>query len=101
MSTTHKKRHGTGHSDRLQPVYPIDVAAHGSVSDLLHEYAHTAFGGRTLGEAADTLEQMIKDPKCLVVMTLSGAMTVAKQGLLVCEMIERGWVQAVVSTGAL
>ena len=28
-------------------------------------------------------------------------MTVAKQGLLLCEMIERGWVQAVVATGAL
>jgi deoxyhypusine synthase len=28
-------------------------------------------------------------------------MTIAKQGLLVCEMIDRGWVDAVVTTGAL
>jgi deoxyhypusine synthase len=35
------------------------------------------------------------------VLTLSGAMTIAKQGLVICEMIERGWVQAIVSTGAL
>jgi deoxyhypusine synthase len=34
-------------------------------------------------------------------MTLSGAMTVAKQGSMVCEMIDRGMVQAVISTGAL
>ncbi len=96
-----ERKFGDGHSDGLTPVYPIDVANNGSVSDLLKEYAHTAFGGRSLGEAADTLEAMIKDPECLVVCTIAGAMTVAKQGLLVCEMIERGWIQAVIATGAL
>jgi deoxyhypusine synthase len=101
MSTSDPKNYGTGFSDNLAPVYPIDVAAHSSVSALLKEYAHTAFGGRNLGEAAETLERMIRDPECLVVLTLSGAMTVAKQGLLICEMIERGWVHVVVSTGAL
>jgi deoxyhypusine synthase len=35
------------------------------------------------------------------VLTISGAMTIAKQGLVICEMIERGWVHALVSTGAL
>ena len=34
-------------------------------------------------------------------LTLSGAMTIAKLGLVLCDMIDRGWVQAVVSTGAL
>ena len=34
-------------------------------------------------------------------LTLSGAMTVAKQGRLVCEMIDRGLVSAIVATGAL
>ena len=34
-------------------------------------------------------------------LTISGAMTIAKQGLVVCEMIDRGWVQAIVATGAL
>jgi deoxyhypusine synthase len=101
MSLTPPQQYGDGFSDNLTPVSAIDVAKHGSVSDLLKEYAHTAFGGRQLGEGADTLEAMIRDPECLVVMTLSGAMTVAKQGLLMCEMVERGWVQAIVSTGAL
>ena len=44
---------------------------------------------------------MVRDPDCLVVCTLSGAMTIAKMGLVLCEMIDRGWIQAVVSTGAL
>jgi deoxyhypusine synthase len=36
-----------------------------------------------------------------VVMTLAGAMTVAKQGLIISELIDRGIVNAIVSTGAL
>jgi len=94
-------RYGDGYSDGLEPVYSIDVAKNCSVDALLKEYAHTAFGGRSLGESADVLEAMLKDPECLVVCTLSGAMTMAKQGLVLCEMIDRGWIQAIVSTGAL
>ena len=105
------KQHGSGSdesrnyhdgvSDGLEPVSAMDVVGAGTVSDLLNEYAHTSFGGRTLGEGANTLEHMLRDPDCFVVMTLSGAMTVAKMGMVICDMIDRGWVQAVVSTGAL
>ena len=61
----------------------------------------SAFGGRRLGEAADALEAMVRDEDCFRVVTISGAMTIAKQGLVLCEMIDRGWVQAIVATGAL
>jgi deoxyhypusine synthase len=54
-----------------------------------------------LGEAADVLEAMTRDQDCFVVMTLAGAMTVAKQGLIITELIDRGIVKAIVSTGAL
>ena len=101
MSPTDSKVYGDGFTDGFEPVEPIDVRKHESVSELLRAYSKTSFGGRSLGEAAEVLEEMVADPKCFVVMTLSGAMTVAKQGLLICEMIELGWVQAIVSTGAL
>ena len=61
----------------------------------------TAFTGRQVGEGADVLEAMARDKDCFVVMTLAGAMTVAKQGLIVTELIDRGIVKAIVSTGAL
>jgi deoxyhypusine synthase len=61
----------------------------------------TAFTGRQVGEAADVLEAMARDKDCFVVMTLAGAMTVAKQGLIISELIDRGIVNAIVSTGAL
>ena len=67
------------------------------VDALVRAMSHTAFGGRRLGEAADVLEAMVRDDDCFRVVTISGAMTIAKQGLLLCEMIDRGWVQAVFS----
>jgi deoxyhypusine synthase len=71
------------------------------VDALVRAMRGTAFGGRRVGEAADVLEAMVRDPACLRVVTVSGAMTIAKQGLLLCEMIDRGWAHAVVATGAL
>ena len=91
----------TGHDDGLEPLVPLDVGKLESVDALLGAMANTAFGGRRLGEAADALEAMVRDEDCFRVVTISGAMTIAKQGLVLCEMIDRGWVQAIVATGAL
>jgi deoxyhypusine synthase len=96
-----QKRYGSGHDDGLTPLSALDPAATQTVDQLVRAMCHTAFGGRRLGEAADVLEAMVRDPACYRVLTISGAMTIAKQGLLVCEMIDRGWVQAIVTTGAL
>jgi deoxyhypusine synthase len=96
-----EKKFGTGHDDGLAPLVPLDPSETGSVDDLVRAMSQTAFGGRRLGEAADVLEAMVRDESCYRVMTISGAMTIAKQGILICEMIDRGWIHAVVSTGAL
>src|ERR1700737_2098392 len=87
--------------DRLTPLEPLDLQRVHSIDDLVRAMAKTAFTGRQLGEAADVLEAMARDTDCFVVMTLAGAMTVAKQGLVVAELIARGIVNAIVSTGAL
>jgi len=93
--------YGAGHDDGLEALTPLDVGAADSVDALVRSMSLTAFGGRRLGEAADVLEAMVRDEECFRVLTVSGAMTIAKQGLVICEMIDRGWIQAVVSTGAL
>ncbi len=87
--------------DRLTPLEPLDLARIGSVDELVRAMGKTAFTGRQIGECADVLEAMARDKDCFVVMTLAGAMTVAKQGLVIAELIERGIVNAIVSTGAL
>jgi len=90
-----------GVSDHLQPTVPLDLATIHSVQELVAAMGQTAFGGRTVGEAADVLHTMVTDPDCFVVGTFAGAMTVAKMGLVLCDMIEQGMVHALVSTGAL
>jgi deoxyhypusine synthase len=87
--------------DRLTPLEPLDLGTIHSIDDLVRAMAKTAFTGRQLGEAADVLEAMARDKSCFKVMTLAGAMTVAKQGLIIAELIDRGIVNAIVSTGAL
>jgi deoxyhypusine synthase len=90
-----------GRSDHLEPTSPLDLASVHSVQDLVRGMKQTAFGGRSLGEAVDVLYDMVCDPDCFVVGTFSGAMTVAKMGLVLCDMIEQGMLHAVISTGAL
>jgi deoxyhypusine synthase len=100
-NSTGTRHNRTGHDDGLTALSALDLSKLGSVDALVRAMSHTAFGGRRLGEAADVLEAMVKDERCFRVLTISGAMTIAKQGLIICEMIDRGWVQAIVSTGAL
>ena len=88
-------------ADKLQPVYPLDLSRVQSIDDLVRGMADTAFTGRQLGEAVDVLEAMARDKDCFVVMTLAGALTVAKQGLVITDLIDHGIVNCIVSTGAL
>lgn len=87
--------------DKLSPIFPLDLSKARTISALVRGMADTAFTGRQLGEAVDVLEAMARDKDCFVVMTLAGAMTVAKQGLIICDLIDRGLINAIVSTGAL
>jgi deoxyhypusine synthase len=90
-----------GRHDGLEPLESVAIDEIQSFADLLRAMSKTAFGGRQLGEAFDILLEMIRNPDCRIVLTLSGAMTVAKQGKLICDMIDRRLVHAVVATGAL
>jgi deoxyhypusine synthase len=90
-----------GVSDHLESTTPLDLSDVHSVWDLVQAMQQTGFGGRSVGEAAAVLADMITDPDCFVVGTFSGAMTVAKMGLVLCDMIDQQMVHAVVSTGAL
>lgn len=90
-----------GAKDGLEALEPLDPEKIGSFDELLIAMRKTAFGGRRIGEAYEVLSAMIADPDCLVVLTLSGAMTIAKMGKIISSMIDHGMVQCVVSTGAL
>lgn len=67
------------------------------ISDL------ASYGGiaSQVSKGAEALHQMVVDKNCLRFLTISGAMTVAKMDLVICDMIESGMTHAVSSTGAL
>ena len=96
----HRELHD-GRADGLTPLESLDLDRVTSFAELLRGMSKTAFAGRALGEAFDVTLAMVRDPDCKVVLTLSGAMTIAKMGGIVARMIDAGMVQAVVSTGAL
>lgn len=54
-----------------------------------------------VSRGARTLQAMVSDPECTVFFTLSGAMTIAKMGLVICDMIDMNMVHYIASTGAL
>src|SRR5690349_4612247 len=87
--------------DKLRPMFPLDLSRCRTIDDLVRGMGNTAFTGRQIGDAADIVELMARDKDCFVVMTLSGALTVAKMGFVFCDLIESGVVNAIVSTGAL
>ncbi len=90
-----------GREDGFEPLESLDPSRIATFSDLLSAMRKTAFGGRQLGEAFEVLQAMTHDADCMVVATLSGAMTVAKMGTLICRMIDLGMIDVVVATGAL
>ncbi len=90
-----------GLHDGLEPLESLNLDAVDSFSDLLRGMSRTAFAGRQLGRAFEVGLAMARDRRCRVVLTVSGAMTVAKQGSLICDMVEEGLVDAIVATGAL
>jgi len=102
-----KKKGPTGRSlhdpieDRLTPIFPLDLARLHTIDDLVRAMGQTAYTARQIGDAADVLEAMARDKDCFIVMTLSGALTVGKMGLVFCDLVDSGVVRAIVSTGAL
>ncbi len=90
-----------GASDGLEPLEPLDLGKYETVSDLVRGMSKCSFGARAVGEAAEVVQAMVEDNDCFKVLTLSGAMTPAKMGLVVCDMIDLGMVDAIISTGAI
>jgi deoxyhypusine synthase len=102
-----KKKGATGRDlhdpvkDHLRPIFPLDLSKCKTLDQLVRAMGNTAFTGRQIGDAADVLEAMARDADCFVVLTLAGALTVGKMGLIFCDLVEAGIVNAIVSTGAL
>ena len=82
---------------KVRPLRPSEAR---SPDDLVRALGHCGFQGRKLSQCTDIWEAMCRDEGCLKVMTLAGAMTPAGMGEVICELMEGGAVNAIISTGA-
>lgn len=91
------------HSKRLsgKTIVPETIGRDTRVKDLVERYFN-AYNGARLSEAARLLGQHILDPRndVTVGMTLAGALTPAGLGGVILSLMEAGFVDWIVSTGA-
>src|SRR5437660_11719204 len=81
--------------DKLRPIFPLDLSKCTTIDSLVRAMGDTAYTARQVGDGADVLEAMARDKDCFVVMTLAGALTVGKMGLIFCDLIESCVVNAI------
>ncbi len=72
-----------------------------SITSFISGLAANGGLGAQVARGAKALEAMIGDKDCVRFLTVSGAMTVGKMDLVICDMIELGLIHAISSTGAL
>jgi deoxyhypusine synthase len=71
------------------------------VADLLDLLGIMPGVGMQVRQGAEVVRQMMAKKGIIRFLTLSGAMTIAQMSLVICDMIDRGMVHSVTSTGAL
>jgi len=81
-------------------IEPIALVGNESVADMIdHVYAGSGFNGRRLAEGAQLFARMIED-NATIGLTLAGAMTpIGMSGVLI-SLIDAGFIDFIVSTGA-
>ena len=70
-----------------------------TIEDLVDVFASSGYNGRSLGEAAKLYAKMIKE-NATICLTVSGAMTPVGFGGIIKTLIERGFVDWIITTGA-
>jgi deoxyhypusine synthase len=83
--------------DRVRVVDPEEI---GGFRSLLHVMGETAYQGRRLGEIFMIVERMLRDTEVTIYMGLAGSMATAGMWGIVRWMIERRYIDVLVSTGA-
>ncbi len=87
------------HSFKGKDIPHIKLNPKMKIEDLVEIYAGSGFNARKLGEAAKLYAKMIKE-NATICLTISGAMTPVGFGGIFKTLIERGFVDWIITTGA-
>ena len=82
-----------------RPVKTIQVKKK-TISALLEEMSQTGFQGKKLGEVADIWAQMAREKDLTIFLGLTGSLSTTGQWKIIRWLIEKRYVDVVVSTGA-
>jgi len=81
-------------------IEPLQLQGSENVADLIDNvFASSGFNARRLAEAAQLFSRMLREPTT-VCLTLAGAMTPIGMSGVIIALIERGFVDFIISTGA-
>ena len=87
------------HSFSGNKIDPPEISANMTVSDLIDVFGKTGYNARRLAEAAEIMIKMMESD-ATVCLTIAGAMTPIGFGKIISTMIENGFIDWIVTTGA-
>lgn len=87
------------HSFTGRKIDPPSISEDMTISKLIEYFGSTGYNARRLAEAASMLKHMINN-NTTICLTLAGAMTPVGIGMAIKIMIEKGFIDWIVSTGA-
>ena len=77
----------------------IDIKAINSV-DIINAMKKMSFSARDLANASDIYDRMLKEKKCVIILTLSGSTSAAGCMQVYVDLVKNNMVDAIVATGA-
>ncbi|HEY9387674.1 MAG TPA: deoxyhypusine synthase [Nitrososphaeraceae archaeon] len=87
------------HTFTGKKIDPPEIFQEMTCPDLIDFFSRTGYNARRLAEAAQIMKQMI-DSNATICLTIAGAMTPIGLGRTIATMIEKGFIDWIVSTGA-
>lgn len=87
------------HNFKGKNIPHINITEDLSIVELIEIFANSGFNARQLGDAAKLYGQMIRDD-VTICLTVSGAMTPVGLGGIIKTLIEKGFVDWIITTGA-
>src|SRR4030042_6357934 len=83
-----------------KPIRHLDLRRTSSIFYLVKGFEHTSFQSRNLFKCFDVFRRMLRDPRCVIFLGLSGAMIPGGMRRVIHDMIEMNLIDVLVSTGA-
>ncbi|MEM3731156.1 MAG: deoxyhypusine synthase [Candidatus Bathyarchaeia archaeon] len=84
-----------------EPVKHIKINGKLTVDQLIQQFKNSgSFGAGRLSKACEIYERMLRDKECTIFLALAGAVVPAGMRTLIADLIRKGFVDVIVSTGA-